>query len=131
MTADARDATAKIPVAVVLDKDPFFRDFQVFLLSRNGYEVRVPTSPEEFSATWVHAQAPDVVVTEILLPGKNGLELTSELKAATGKRCPVVVYSVLRAQERALAAGADRFLLKPLLRESYLSALEDATKRST
>lgn len=127
MTVDAGEKAGR-PVAVVLDKDPFFRDFQVFLLSRSGYDVRYPASSEDFTAAWVHAQEPDVVVTEILLPGKNGLELTSELRTTPGKTCPIIVYSVLKAPERALAAGADRFLLKPLLRDSYLSALEDATK---
>lgn len=120
---------ARAPTAVVLDGDPFFRDFQGFLLQGQGFTVRLAQRPEDFVAAWVRAQDPDVVVTEVLLPGRNGLDLTRELRLAPGIRAAILVYSVLRVEERALAAGADRFLLKPLLRESYLDALRDATKR--
>lgn len=132
-----RDKTAsapppgELPLAVVLDADFFFREFQTFLLTANGYAVRIPKSPMEFSAEWVRAQAPAIVVTEILLPGLSGLDLVQDLKRAPPIRCPIIVYSVLRMKDRALAAGADSFLLKPLVRESYLLALRDATKQST
>lgn len=116
------------PVAVVLDSDAFFRDFQRFLLSAQGFSVLAPDPLEDVTAAWVREQRPSVIVMEVLLPGKNGLELLRELRAPPGVRCPIIVYTVLRIKERALAAGADKFLLKPLMRESYLTALGEATK---
>lgn len=115
-------------IAVVLDKDPFFREFQVFLLRGVGYDVRTPERPEDHTAAWVCAQAPNIVVTEVILPGTSGFDLVRELRASPGLRCPIIVYSVLRVKDRALAAGADRFLLKPTMRESYLAVLGDAVK---
>ena len=116
-------------VAVVLDPDPFFLGFQTFLLGGNGYTVRSPATPEEFTAKWVLAQRPDLIVTEVLLPGRSGLDLVRELRASAELQATIIVYSVLRVNDRALSAGADRFLLKPLMRESYLTALNDAAKR--
>lgn len=114
--------------AVILDKDDFFRDFQVFLLTRRGYRVVTPKESEDYTAAWVRAQAPDLLVTEIILPGRNGFDLVRELRASPGPRCSIVVYSVLAAETRALAAGADVFIQKPILRDAYLSAIGDLTK---
>lgn len=123
------DAKPAARVAVILDSDPFFREFQNFLLQGNGFAVRMAMKPEEFTASWIRAHDPDIIVTEVLLPGRSGLDLTRELRQGPGVRGAIIVYSVLRVEQRALAAGADRFLLKPLLRESYLDALQDATKQ--
>lgn len=117
-------------VAVILEKDPFFRDFQSFVLGKQGYAVRHPQDPAEYTADWVRAQQPSLIITEIMLPGKNGLDLTRELKTPPPVGCPVIVYSVLQAKERALAAGADKFLQKPVLREGYLSAVTSLVKQS-
>lgn len=114
--------------AVVLDKDEFFRDFQVFLLTKRGYRVVTPERSEDFTPAWVRAQEPDLLVTEVILPGGNGFDLVRNFRATPGKSCSIVVYSVLAVQARALAAGADLFIQKPILREAYLSAIQDLTK---
>jgi len=114
--------------AVILDKDEFFRDFQVFLLTQRGYRVLTPSRSEDFTAEWVHEQAPDILVTEIILPGGNAFDLIRKLRLTPGSRCSIIVYSVLGGQARAIAAGADLFIQKPLLRDAYLSAVRDLTK---
>jgi CheY-like chemotaxis protein len=116
--------------AAILDKDAFFREFQAFLLTRQGYNVVVPAGPEDYTAAWVISKRPDLVVTEIMLPGRNGLDLVRELRQAALPRCCIIVYSVLSAQARAYAAGADRFIHKPVMREAYLSAIEDGAKQA-
>lgn len=114
--------------AVILDKDEFFRDFQVFLLTKRGFRVVTPTRSEDFTPEWVRAQEPDLLVTEIILPGGNGFDLVRHLRATQGKSFAIIIYSVLGAEARALAAGADLFIQKPILREAYLSAVQDLTK---
>lgn len=114
--------------AVVLDKDEFFREFQVFLLTQRGFRVVTPPRSEDYSAAWVHAQAPDLLVTEVILPGGNGFDLVRELRSTTGSSCSIMIYSVLAAERRAIAAGADIYVQKPILRDAYLSALRDLVK---
>ena len=114
--------------AVILDKDDFFREFQIFLLTSRGFRVATPERSEDFTAAWVHAQDPDLVVTEIILPGGNGFDLIRALRRTPGSRCAVIVYTVLGAEARAIAAGADVFIQKPILRDAYLSAIQDLTK---
>lgn len=115
-------------VAVVLDKDPFFREFQSYLLTRQGFDVVIPARSEDYSAPWVLAQRPDILITEIILPGRNGLDLVREMRQSPLARCSIVVYSVLSAEARAHAAGADRFIHKPVMREAYLSVIQDIAK---
>ncbi|MHB8604690.1 MAG: response regulator transcription factor [Thermoplasmatota archaeon] len=114
--------------AVVLDKDDFFREFQVYLLTKQGYRVVTPRASEEFTAAWVHAQQPDLVVTDVILPGVNGFDLVANLRGMNGHSCGIIIYTVLGARQRAIAAGADLFLQKPILRDAYLSAIRDLTK---
>ncbi|MCA1812672.1 MAG: response regulator [Halobacteriales archaeon] len=122
-------ADAETPRAVVLDNDPFFRDFQEVLLTHEGFAVTAPTDPEKFTAAYVASLRPQVVICEILLPDRDGLELVSEMRRVPElERATIIVFSVLRAEERALQAGADRFVLKPLMRERLLREIADAMK---
>ncbi|HXT19588.1 MAG TPA: response regulator, partial [Thermoanaerobaculia bacterium] len=58
---------------------------------------------------------PDIVVAEILVAGLDGLSVCRALKADSATRSiRVLIFSILAAEQRALAAGADAFLLKPL-----------------
>ena len=62
----------------------------------------------------VRALVPDVVLTDLFMPGMNGLELTRQLKALPG--APKVVLVTLHqgphCRARAFAAGADEYLPK-------------------
>ena len=118
--------------AVILDNDPFFRDFQAFLLHRRGIVAVWPESPDDYRLEWILAQQPSLIITEVLLPGTSGLDLVRALrKSENGSRhTPIIVYSVLQAEERALEAGANKYLHKPLMREGYLAAVLDAVKET-
>ncbi len=110
----------------VVDRDPHVRHLvQQFVGNRYGVEFfddggvaldRVRTSP------------PAVLVTEILVPRLDGLALCRLIKGdPTTHDVPVLVFSILAADERAMAAGADAFLGKPLERESLIASLRDLT----
>ena len=123
MTPLAREGST----IVVLDKDPFFREFLRFLLTQQGFHVEAPTEDPEFSAAYVAAQKPALLITEILLPRLDGLQLVAELKKEPATRdLRVIVFSVLRAEERARRAGADRFVQKPVMRENFMRVVQDA-----
>ncbi len=57
---------------------------------------------------------PHLIILEILLPGQDGLQVCRALKGDPSTReIPTLVFTWLNAEERALLAGADAFLLKP------------------
>ena len=69
----------------------------------------------------------DVVVCDIGLPGIDGFELMARLRAAPGARRPFTValsgYGQPADRERALAAGFDRYLVKPVAPDQLIEAL--------
>jgi two-component system, response regulator YesN len=73
---------------------------------------------------------PDIVFTDIRMPGLNGLEMISKIKSLK-LECKIIILTGFRdftyAQE-AVRLGAFRFLLKPTKTEELTLAIEDAIK---
>lgn len=72
-------------------------------------------------------QRPDVVVLDLMLPGLSGLDVLSRLREeANQNNLPIVVISAWSdAREEALAAGADRFVLKPFVPDDLRAVVEE------
>jgi CheY-like chemotaxis protein len=115
----------------VVDRDPhirrlvqqFVRDDYIVECFDDGYSV----------LDGVRRSAPSALITEILIPRLDGLALCRLIKEdPVTEHVPVLVSSVLAAEERARKSGADAFLEKPLERKrlaASLSALAQARGR--
>ena len=110
---NALDSSDKALILVV-ERDPHIKNLERFFLEQAGYRV-------EFADDGVQGLArarvllPRIVVTEIMLPHLDGLQVCRSLKSdPTTKGIAVLIFSILSAEDRALEAGADAFLLKPL-----------------
>ena len=70
---------------------------------------------------------PDVVILDLLMPGRNGLEVLSELRS--DERLAAIAVVVLTAQpasvEDAIRAGASRVMIKPVTVDEINAAVED------
>lgn len=105
-----------IPILIV-DDNPSNTKLLAFLLATKGYEVRTAANADEALArlaTW----KPRLILMDIQLPGMDGLTLTRQLKAdpATSD-IPIIAataYAMKGDEERALAAGCDGYLTKPI-----------------
>jgi two-component system cell cycle response regulator DivK len=72
----------------------------------------------------VRRSPPAALVAEVMIPRLDGLALCRLLKGdSSTAKVPVLLFSVLAANERARQAGADAFLAKPLERESFLASM--------
>jgi len=110
-------------LALVVERNPIVQRLERFFLESAGYQV-------EFAGDGVSALArarelrPAILVTEILVPKLDGLTLCSRLKSEPETReIIVLVFSHLEAEDRALEAGADAFLRKPLSEEPLVAIL--------
>jgi CheY-like chemotaxis protein len=112
-------------LALIVERNPVVQALERFFLEPAGYAV-------EFADDGLSALArarelrPAMLITEILVPKMDGLSLCRTLKAQPATRSIIVlVFSHLEAEERALEAGADAFLLKPLSEERLVQTLRN------
>jgi two-component system KDP operon response regulator KdpE len=98
---------------LVVDDERAIRRFLRTSLQAYGYTIYEATSGEE-ALIEMAAKRPDLVILDIGLPGKNGVEITKELREWSN--VPILILSV-QDQEKdkiaALDAGADDYLAKP------------------
>ena len=99
---------------LVVERDPHVRKLERFFLEQAGFMVEFADSGLQ-GLEAARALKPRIVVTEILLPGLDGLSVCRSIRSDPAMRdVLVLVFSILSAEQRALAAGADAFLKKPL-----------------
>jgi putative two-component system response regulator len=101
------------------------------LLSSRGYDIVTATEAEE-AEEMVHQEKPDLVLLDVVMPGKSGYELCRELKEDPFTRLiPVVLITGLTDREdrvRGIEAGADDFLSKPLYPEELFARVKSLLK---
>ena len=94
-------------------------DLLTTLLAGSGAEVRPAASVRE-AVEGVATTTPDVVVTDIAMPGEDGYALLRELRAlerTRGRHLPIIAVTALASvedRERAVAEGFDEHLTKPV-----------------
>ncbi|WP_221563643.1 response regulator transcription factor [Alkalihalobacillus sp. TS-13] len=87
------------------------------------------TSGEEFLET-IETTEPDVILMDINLPDKNGIELTSLVKR-TFPKCKVLILTMYKHDEyfmSALKAGADGYILKDAPSEEVIEAIHSVAE---
>lgn len=120
------------PVIHLIDDDEGVRRAIAFLLNTAGYAVRVYESGDAFLAVADTAQA-GCVVTDIRMPGTDGLQLQRALRDRKFG-FPVIVltgHADVPLAVEAMKAGAVDFIEKPFDDEVLLAALRIAIDRHT
>jgi two-component system response regulator FixJ len=111
-------------VVHLIDDDEAVRHSVTFLLATAGFAVRVYESAVKFLEALPTVQ-PGCIVTDVRMPGLDGLALQRELKAR-GIGLPVIVmtgHGDVPLAVEAMKAGAIDFLEKPFDDETLLSAI--------
>ena len=99
---------------LVVDDEPAIQDILTWALSAEGYRVTTAGNGEEALAR-VESEEFDVIVTDIVMPGIDGLEVL-ERSRVLSPRAAVIVMTAYAALETAIAAlrrGASDYLEKP------------------
>src|SRR5271163_4414804 len=102
-------------VVHVVDDDAAIRHSVVFQLETAGYAARHHASAEAFLEALTQAPA-DCVITDVRMPGLNGLELVHRLNAL-GFKAPIIMmtgHGDIPLAVEAMKAGVVDFIEKPL-----------------
>jgi signal transduction histidine kinase/ActR/RegA family two-component response regulator len=120
------------PSVLVVEDDAVSRQSISDVLTAAGYRVRsVPTRSQALET--IAASPADAIVLDVQLPDGSGLEIIGPLRAAADRPLGVLVLSADRigdTAERAVAAGCDRFGLKPIAARDLLGLVAEAVEES-
>ncbi len=123
---------SRLPRVLIVDDDEATRLVLSRLLGTDEFEVTTVGSAEQAGAV-VDDEPPDVILLDVMLPGKNGFDFCHELKHdARTRLVPVVLLTGLsRRTDRVegIEAGADDFLSKPIHQEELLARVRALVKR--
>ena len=109
-------ATPSPPLVLVVEDDPETRQFYTEALQRDGFVVEQAHNGHQ-ALHKAREMDPDLILTDIAVPGIDGIELCRRLRAdARTHDIPVLAisgYGDRQYADRARMAGAERMLAKP------------------
>ncbi len=111
---------------LIIEDEPNIIEAISFILSRDGWHVDSHSNGHD-AVSVVRARAPDLVILDVMLPGRSGYEILTDLRAQPETQdLPVLMLTARgQARDRELAerAGASRFMTKPFSNADVIDAL--------
>ena len=119
------DPARTAPRVLVVDDEGEFRDVLVEYLGGKGFEVREASSGDNAVARVAEFE-PHIVLLDLMIAGKGGLEALREIKTVAPRTCVIMVTALhdLDTARGALALGAADYVTKPFPFR-YLDAVLD------
>ena len=120
-----------VPVIHVVDDDASFRSSMSRLLQASGYQTELYESGNALLERLPIGES-GCILLDLQMSGVQGFELQERL-AKTGNALPIIFLTAhgdIRAGVRAMKAGAEDFLTKPVSREALFECVERALARN-
>lgn len=113
---------------LLIEDEPNIIEAISFILSRDGWSVATHSNGHDAVGVVVNAK-PDIVILDVMLPGKTGYDILRELREEEGMAdLPVLMLTAkgqVKDREMAERAGASRFMTKPFSNAEVLEAVRD------
>ncbi len=123
----------KARTILVIEDDPLNRKLVHALLTFGGYTVLEASTAEE-GLSLAAETLPDCIVMDLRLPGMDGLAATRRLKGDASLRAiPVIAltaFAMTGDEGRAIEAGCDAYITKPIESAQFLGAVQDLLYRT-
>ncbi len=117
---------------LLVDDEPDVRKTYRDILEAEGYEVTEAASGDE-AIKKINGYRPDLILLDIRMPGKNGIEMARELgNREDTKGIPIVIITALASfpvgEGLASIPGIRRFVYKPCRPKTLLEGVEDVVR---
>ena len=113
---------------VLIEDEPNIIEAIRFLLTRDGWTVDAHSDGTD-AVEVIKSANPDLVILDLMLPGKSGMEIIKDLRDEESlKDLPVLMLTArgqARDREMAEKAGVSRFMTKPFSNTEVLAAVRD------
>jgi DNA-binding NtrC family response regulator len=116
---------------LVIDDDALIASMLSKFLKNKGYEVRTETATFEPIPLLIESWAPDVVLLDIFLPGRNGIELLEDLNGLTNSTQVIMLTADHSAESavKCLKLGAVDYLTKPFHLDEVEIVVQNAIEK--
>ena len=118
---------------LLADDDLVFRHALEFRLEKDGYEVITANNGDQAIELLI-AERPDLIVTDVLMPFMNGLEILKVAKTSLGSNTPVIILTAVGLEAtmaEAFRMGVDDFLTKPFNPNELLLRIQKIIKHGS
>lgn len=114
---------------LIIDDEKLFREDFALLLREKGYEC-ITAESAEMGLEKVKEELPDIVFSDIVMPGKSGLDVLKDINLNNPDGAVVIMtsYGTLESAIKAFRQGAIDYILKPIELEDVLIKIERIIK---
>ena len=113
---------------LLVEDEPNIIEAISFLLERDGWTVRLHSNGAD-AVSRVHETKPDIVILDVMLPGRSGFDILKELRGDHSTQDLPILMLTARGQtkdrELAESYGASRFMTKPFSNREVLETVRD------
>jgi DNA-binding NtrC family response regulator len=116
---------------LVVDDDKNIRDYLAVFLGASGYSVECLESGDEAIQRLASGFSPSMILLDVMLPGKDGIEVLANIKALY-PLIPIIILSgvgQIKTVVEAIKVGASDYLTKPFEEEALELAIENAIEK--
>lgn len=123
-----------MPKILIVDDEPPVREVIRFTLESGAFET-VEAGHAEEARKQINLESPDLILLDLMLPGKSGLELAKQLKQNSRTREIPIIMLTAKSQEMdkvaGLEVGADDYVTKPFSPRELLARISAVLRRTT
>lgn len=111
---------------LLIEDEPNIIEAVSFILSRDGWDVKTHSNGHD-AIDAVRNRTPDLIILDVMLPGKSGFDILKEIRSDQQFALTPVLMLTARGQvkdrEMAEKAGASRYMTKPFSNAEVLDAV--------
>lgn len=118
---------------LVVEDDPAIRRVVVLALKSSGYTDLIEVGTGDVVMETAYRERPDLVLLDIMLPGRDGISVCRELRANPETSSVAIVILTAKGEEHdivaGLDAGANDYVVKPFSKEVLLARIRAALRK--
>jgi Response regulators consisting of a CheY-like receiver domain and a winged-helix DNA-binding domain len=115
---------------LIIEDEPNIRELVLYNLNQNGYEG-IGAEDGLLGLAMARSEMPDLILLDIMLPGKNGYDICRELRAE-GSKTPIIMLTAKNEEidkVLGLEFGADDYISKPFGIRELMARIKAVLRR--